>query len=75
MAELIGCGRHAVELQAETWAALADVEAGELGRGISALLVLGGDGMVHLAVNAPAGMQVPLGVVPTGDRGTILPGC
>ena len=40
--------------------------AGELRRGISALLVVGGDGMVHLAVNALAGTQVPLGIVPTG---------
>lgn len=66
MAELARRGRYAVELRAETWSALADGVAGELRRGISALLVVGGDGMVHLAVNALAGTQVPLGIVPTG---------
>ncbi|NLT57293.1 MAG: diacylglycerol kinase [Actinomycetales bacterium] len=31
-----------------------------------ALVVVGGDGMVHLGVNAVAGSRVPLGVVPAG---------
>lgn len=66
MAELARRGRPALELRAETWAALADLVAGALRRGVSALLVVGGDGMVHLAVNALAGTQVPLGIVPTG---------
>lgn len=34
--------------------------------GASALVVLGGDGMVHLAVQALAGTDVPLGIVPAG---------
>ncbi|MFJ4168415.1 diacylglycerol/lipid kinase family protein [Paenarthrobacter sp. NPDC089714] len=34
--------------------------------GIEALVVVGGDGMVNLAVNALAGTDVPLGIVPAG---------
>lgn len=66
MAELTRRAQPAVELRAQSWAALAEVVAGALKQDISALLVVGGDGMVHLAVNALAGTQVPLGIVPTG---------
>ena len=34
--------------------------------GVSALVVVGGDGMVHLGVNALAGKDIPLGIVPAG---------
>jgi diacylglycerol kinase (ATP) len=34
--------------------------------GVDALVVCGGDGMVHLAVQAVAGTGVPLGIVPAG---------
>ena len=34
--------------------------------GVDALVVVGGDGMVHLAVQALAGTGVPLGLVPAG---------
>lgn len=34
--------------------------------GLSALVALGGDGTVHLAVQAVAGGQTPLGIVPSG---------
>ena len=42
-----------------------------LASGVDALVVVGGDGMVHLGVNALAGSgmpfgTVPLGIVPTG---------
>ena len=48
------------------------VEALELARhsvadGIEALVVCGGDGMVHLAVQALAGTGVPLGLIPAGS--------
>ena len=42
---------------------------------ISALLVVGGDGMVHLGVNACANSSVPLGIVAAGtgnDSATVL---
>jgi diacylglycerol kinase (ATP) len=34
--------------------------------GVDALVVAGGDGMVHLGVQCVAGTDVPLGIVPTG---------
>jgi diacylglycerol kinase (ATP) len=34
--------------------------------GIDALVALGGDGMVHLALQAVAGTETPLGIVPAG---------
>jgi len=34
--------------------------------GVEALVVVGGDGMVHLAVQAVAGTGIPLGIVPAG---------
>ncbi|WP_189013295.1 diacylglycerol/lipid kinase family protein [Paenarthrobacter histidinolovorans] len=33
---------------------------------VAALVVVGGDGMIHLGVNALAGLQVPLGIIPSG---------
>jgi diacylglycerol kinase (ATP) len=46
-------------------------EAADLARqcvagGVDALVVCGGDGMVHLAVQALAGSGVPLGIIPAG---------
>ena len=37
-----------------------------IGAGADAVVIFGGDGMVHAAVQLLAGTQVPLGVVPTG---------
>jgi len=34
--------------------------------GVDALVALGGDGMVHLALQALAGAQTPLGIIPAG---------
>ena len=34
--------------------------------GVDALVALGGDGMVHLALNIVAGTKTPLGIVPAG---------
>lgn len=36
------------------------------GRRPDALLVMGGDGMMHLGLNAAAGSEVPLGLIPSG---------
>ena len=46
-------------------------EAGDLARacvadGVEALVVCGGDGLVHLGVQAVAGTGVPLGLIPSG---------
>lgn len=48
-------GDHARDL---THAAVMD--------GVDAVVALGGDGMVHLALQAVAGTQTPLGIVPAG---------
>lgn len=50
--------RTAVEAQARCHGAVAD--------GAAALVAVGGDGTVHLALQAVAGTGVPLGPVPTG---------
>ncbi len=34
--------------------------------GVDAIVALGGDGMVHLALNAVAGTDTPLGIIPAG---------
>src|SRR3954470_8386442 len=34
--------------------------------GVDALVALGGDGMVHLALNVVAGTSTPLGIIPAG---------
>lgn len=45
---------------------LAAAGALEVSRGVDALVVQGGDGMVHLGVGLVAGTEVPLGIVPNG---------
>jgi diacylglycerol kinase (ATP) len=44
----------------------ADLAAAAVAEGPSGLVVVGGDGMVHLALPLLAGSPVPLGVVPAG---------
>lgn len=51
-------GRDAAEAQDLAHQAVADR--------VDALVVVGGDGMVHLAVQAAAGTGVPIGLVPAG---------
>lgn len=43
-----------------------DLSAGAVTSGVDALVALGGDGMVHLALQAVAGTDTPLGIVPAG---------
>ncbi len=43
-----------------------DLAAQALADGVEALVVCGGDGMVHLAVQLLAGTQTPLGIIPAG---------
>src|SRR3954447_16347556 len=51
-------GTDATDAQALARQAIAD--------GVDALVALGGDGMVHLALNVVAGTDTPLGIVPAG---------
>lgn len=51
-------GPSAIEALAHARAALWEIDA---------VVVVGGDGMVHLGVNAVAGTNIPLGIVPYGS--------
>ena len=44
----------------------ADLARGCVADGVEALVVCGGDGLVHLGVQAVAGSGVPLGLIPSG---------
>jgi diacylglycerol kinase (ATP) len=44
----------------------ADLARGCVADGVEALVVCGGDGLVHLALQAVAGTGVPLGLIPSG---------
>lgn len=64
---LAAAGLEPVDLSgADVERAVANSRAG-LSRGLDALVVVGGDGMVHLGVGALAGTAVPLGVVAVGS--------
>lgn len=73
--------RHGVEVRdvsASTAATARHQAVAAVNGGVDALLVVGGDGMTHLGVNACAGTGVPLGVVAAGTgndsaRGLELP--
>lgn len=60
-------GRDVLELSAPTAAAAAARARAALAEGIEALVVVGGDGMVHLGANVVAGTAVPLGIVAVGS--------
>lgn len=61
-------GAEVLLLCADSYAGLAQAVEDALESGVDALVVVGGDGMVHLGLNAiaGAGRQVPLGIIPTG---------
>lgn len=59
-------GWDVVVLEAENYDALRRSVDRTLETGVEALVVVGGDGMVHLGVNALAGLDFPLGIVPAG---------
>lgn len=44
----------------------ADLARGAVARGVDALVVVGGDGLVHDALQVVAGTTTPLGIVPAG---------
>lgn len=63
---LRAAGRDVVVLQADCYDALRSAVDLTLATGVEALVVVGGDGMVHLGVNALVGLDIPLGIVPSG---------
>ncbi len=59
-------GHEVVSLQEPDWESLVASARASVAKRPDALVVVGGDGMVHLGVNILAGKRVPLGIVPTG---------
>lgn len=66
VAFLRAAGWDVVVLEADSYDALRRSVDASLAAGVEALVVVGGDGMVHLGVNALAGLDVPLGIIPGG---------
>ena len=69
-------GAEVLLLCADSYSGLAQAVEAALESGVDALVVVGGDGMVHLGLNALAGAgagagagarrRVPLGIIPAG---------
>lgn len=59
-------GHHIRDLSRGTWAASYEA-AIEHRRGLDALVVVGGDGMVHLGTQVCGGRKLPLGIVAAGS--------
>ncbi|SED84876.1 diacylglycerol kinase [Arthrobacter alpinus] len=66
VARLREAGHHISELRRGDYLALKRAVDAEIAAGAQALVVVGGDGMVHLGVNAVAHKNVPLGIIPAG---------
>jgi diacylglycerol kinase (ATP) len=59
-------GAHVRTIVGNDAAHARELSAGAVAEGVDALVALGGDGMVHLALQAVAGTETPLGIVPAG---------
>lgn len=68
---LEAAGVSAVALQETDYQSLEASVAREIAAGIDALVVVGGDGMVHLGANALAGGGIPLGIVASGTGNNV----
>jgi diacylglycerol kinase (ATP) len=66
LAALRSGGREVVVLDANTAAEAEAACARAIADGAAALIAIGGDGTLHLAVQAVAGTGVPFGVIPAG---------
>jgi len=64
-------GHDVVDLSAPTLAQATDRAREAALAGLDALVVVGGDGMVHLGVNVVAGTGLPLGIVAAGTGNDI----
>ncbi|GAB3530244.1 diacylglycerol kinase family protein [Arthrobacter monumenti] len=59
-------GVSVAALQEKDYQSLERAVAREVSAGVDALVVVGGDGMVHLGANVLAGSSIPLGIVASG---------
>ena len=66
VARLRDAGHHVTVLRRRDYAALQEAVDAEIAAGTHAVVVVGGDGMVHLAANALAHTNIPLGIIPAG---------
>lgn len=66
VAQLRDAGHHVTVLRRRDYAALQEAVESEIAAGTDALVVVGGDGMVHLAANALVHSGIPLGIIPAG---------
>jgi diacylglycerol kinase (ATP) len=72
LAELRAGGLEPRLLQAVTGAQAESAAATAVAAGIAALVVVGGDGAVHAALQAVAGTTTPLGVIPAGTGNDLV---
>lgn len=63
---LRAAGHEVTVLRRRDYDALREAVEAEVAAGTQAVLVVGGDGMVHLGVNALAHTGIPLGIIPAG---------
>ncbi len=63
---LAASGAKVKDLQGRDGDEALDLARAAVADGVEALVVVGGDGMVHLAVNAVAGSPTTLGIIPAG---------
>lgn len=66
LARLRAAGRDVSSMEGRDADEALDLARQAVADGVEALVAVGGDGMVHLAVQAVAGTGVPLGIVPCG---------
>jgi diacylglycerol kinase (ATP) len=66
LGRLRDAGIEVTSLQGETADEALELARSAVADGVDALVVCGGDGMVHLGAQATARTQVPLGIIPAG---------
>ena len=66
LGRLRDAGLEVRTLQGESADEALDLARGAVAEGIDALVVCGGDGMVHLGLQATARTGIPLGIIPAG---------
>jgi diacylglycerol kinase (ATP) len=64
--DLVACGHHVYDLSGRNADLALEHAHRAVADGLDALVVVGGDGMVHLGVQAVAGTGTPLGIVAVG---------
>lgn len=68
---LAAAGHTVTDLSAPTLVLATDKARAAATAGLAGLVVVGGDGAVHLGVNVVAGTMLPLGIVPAGTGNDI----